>query len=181
MTPVIDKSSGTDHACATKGEIWRWLKAMIETIPLAMRQSGPDMILMINEVTFNKARGPERVYNDIVEWEFIFKDFIGPEAVHGSKIAEVIVTDKINASLADSYTAGWSTSNGYQSADTLGTDGRMLLFVPDPRWLARIESAGFHKVGESQEMLSVDMLFGWHGRFYVFDSEAIQYSERLSF
>ena len=180
LTPVIDKSSGTDHACATKGEIWRWLKAMIETIPLAMRQQGPDMVLFINEKTIAEASAPDRIYQDKVEWDFIKEQFIDG-GTHGRKIGQVIITDKINANLADSYTTGWSTSNGYQSADTLGTDGRMLLFVPDKKWVARIESAGFHKVGEKQDMLSVDQLYGWHGRFKVFDSEAVQYSERLSF
>lgn len=178
LTTLENKSSDGGHACATKGEIWRWIKAMVEDIPLAMRQEGPPMILYMNEVTFNHARGPERVYNDEVEWGFIYRDFIGPEAIDAQKIGQIIVTNKINAEASDNTA---DSSNGADTADTLGTDGRMLLCVPDKRWGGRIESAGFHKVGEDKGMLSVDMLFGWHGRFYIFDEDAYNYTERLSF
>ena len=176
LTTLQDKSSGADHACATKGEIWHWLKAMIDDIPLAMRERGPDMLLFINEKTYAEASAPDRIYNDKVEWDFIYDQFIGEKAVHGRKIGQVILTDKINAEASDT-----TTGNGTNTADTLGTDGRMLLVVPDLRWAARVESAGFHLVGEDKGMLFVDQLYGWHGRALVLNEDAWNYTERLSF
>ena len=176
MTSIENLSDAGDHVCSVKGAIWHWIKGMIEDIPLAMRQQGLPMILYINEKTISEAKSPNRIYQDKVEWDFIFDQFIGPMAPQGQKIGQVIITNKINAEATDD-----TDGNGADTADTLGTDGRMLLCVPDPRWGGVIESAGFHKVYEYQRPMSVDMLFGWHGRGYVFDADAWNYTERLSF
>ena len=176
LTSIENLSDAGDHVCSVKGAIWHWVKGMVEDIPLAIRQSGPPMVLFINEKTITEARSPNRIYQDKVEWDFIYDTYIGPAATQGAKIGTVITTDKINAEATDD-----TDGNGADTADTLGTDGRMLLCVPDPRWGGVIESAGFHKVYEYQRPMSVDMLFGWHGRGYVFDEDAWNYTERLSF
>lgn len=176
LTTLQNKSSAGGHDCSTKGEIWHWIKEMIEDIPFAMRESGPDMIMWINEKTILEAQAPDRIYQDKVEWDFIHDQFIGPKAVHGRKIGQVIITDLINAEASDA-----TTGNGTNTVDTLGTDGRILICVPDPRWAGRIVSAGFHLVGEEQKMLHVNQLYGWHGRAYALNGDAWNYSERLSF
>lgn len=176
LTSIEDLTSAGGHDCSGKGEIWEVVRGMILDIPLGMRQSGPPMILYINEITISEAKSPERIYQDKIEWDFIYDQFIGPMAAQGQKIGQVIITDKINAEATDD-----TDGNGADAADTLGTDGRMLLCVPDTRWGGVVESAGFHKVYEYQRPMSVDMLFGWHGRAYVFDENAWNYTERLSF
>jgi len=176
LTSIENLSSAAGHACATKGEIWHWIKEMIEDIPFAMREEGPDMIMYINEKTILEAQAPDRIYQDMVEWDFIYNQFIGEKAVHGRKIGQVIITDKINAEATDD-----TDGNGADTVDTLGTDGRILIFVPDKRWIARVVSRGFSLIGEEQHMLHVDQLYGMRGRVIVFDGDACNYSERLSF
>lgn len=181
LTPLIDITSLGGHDASGKGEIWEVLRAMILDIPLAMRQTGPPMILYINEITISEAKSPERIYQDKIEWDFIYDQFIGPMAPQGQKIGEVIITNKINANVEDAHSALHAAANGYQTADTLGTTGRMLLVVPDTRWGGVIESAGFHKVYEYQKAMSVDMMFGWHGKAEVIDGDAWNYTEALTF
>lgn len=176
LTCLVNQTSAAGFSVATKGEIWVVLKKAIEDIPFAMRQSGPDMILFINEALYGAASAPDRIYQDKVEWSFIYDQFIGPEAVHGRKIGQVIITNKINAEASDD-----TNGNNADTVDTLGTHGRFLLVVPDKRWCGRIVSAGFHLVGEKREMLSVDQLYGWHGRVYALDGDAFNYTEGLTF
>jgi len=175
LTSIPNLSSAGGHDCSTKGEIWHWIKEMIEDIPLAMRQESGDMVMMINEKTIAEAQAPDRIYNDMVEWDFIDRQFISG-GVHGRKIGRVIITDKINA-LADDDTDG----NGADTVDTLGTDGRILIFCPNKKYLARVVSRGFSLIGEEQHMLAVDQLYGTRQRVCVFDGDGCNYSERLSF
>ncbi len=176
LTSIENLTSAAGHDVSVKGEIWHVIKEMIEDIPFAMREQGPDMILYINEKTIAEAQAPDRIYQDKVEWNFIFDQFIGPEAVHGRKISEVIITNKINAEATDD-----TDGNNADTVDTLGTHGRMLLVVPDPRWGGIVESAGFHLVGEEAKMLHIDQLFGWHGRALVLNGDAWNYTEALTF
>lgn len=177
LTCLIDQSSAGNASVATQGDIWLVLKKMIDDIPLAMRQQGPDMILYVNEAIYSNAQSPSRIYEgEMTEWDMIYKEYIGPQAVHGRKLGQVILTNKINAEASDD-----TNGSNADTVDILGTHGRMLLVVPDERWGGVIESAGFHKVGEEQGMLSVDMLYGWHGRGYVLDANAWNYTEALTF
>jgi len=176
LTSIEDLSSAGGHDVSGKGEIWEVLKGMILDIPLKMRQSGPPMILYINEKTISEAKSPERIYQDKIEWDFIYDQFIGPMAPQGQKIGQVIITNKINAEAEDD-----TDGNNADTVDTLGTHGRMLLCVPDKRWGGVIESAGFHKVYEYQKAMSVDMMFGWHGYAKVLDEDAWNYTEALTF
>ena len=181
LTPLPNISSLDGHDLSGKGEIWEVIKEMILDIPLAMRQSGPPMKMYINEKTISEAKSPERIYQDKIEWDFIYDQFIGPMAPKSQKIGEVIITNKINAESEDAYSLLHASANGYQTADTLGTTGRILIVVPDTRWGGIIESAGFHKVYEYKKAMSVDMMFGWHGKAQVLDGDAWNYSEALTF
>jgi len=178
LTTYEDATSADGHDCSTKGEIWHVIKELIQDIPFAMREEGPDIIMWINEVTIGTASAPDRIYQDKVEWNFIYDQFIGPEAVHGRKIGQVIITNLINAEAADDTA---NTSNGADTADTLATSGRILMCVPDKRWAGRVISRGFSLVGEERHMLSVDQLYGWRGRALVLNGDAWNYTERLSF
>lgn len=175
VTTFQNPSSGADHDLTTKGEIWYAIDKMMKDIDFALREEGPDMKLYIDPLTFGNAKNPNRIYNDVVEWDFINRQFIGPEAEKGFKIGEVIITNKILA-LADDATTG----NGTNTADTLGTDGRMMLLVPDERWIGRVVSEGFSLLGEKQEVFHVDQYFGTRQRTIVFNEEAVVYTERLA-
>ena len=175
LTTIQNLTSAAGHDCSTKGEIWHVIKEMIEDIPLAIRQKSPDLVMMINEKTIAEAQAPDRIYNDMVEWDFIDRQFISG-GTHGRKIGNVIITDKINA-LATDATAG----NGANTVDTLGSDGRILIFAPDKKYGARVISRGFSLVGEEQHMLAVNQLYGMRGRTIIFDGDAYNYTERLSF
>ena len=178
LTTLQNKSSTAGHDCSTKGEIWHWIKEMIEDIPYAMRESGPDIIMWINEKVIAEAQAPDRIYQDMVEWDFIYNQFIGPKAVHGRKIGQVIITNLINTEASDDTAAGSSNAD---LADTLGTHGRILMCVPDKRWAGRVVSRGFSLIGEQQHMLHVDQLYGMRGRAIAFDGDAWNFSEALTF
>lgn len=176
LTSIEDLTSADGHDCSGKGEIWHVVKEMIEDIPFAMREEGPDIIMWINELTIGEAQAPDRIYQDMKEWDFIYEQFIGPKAVHGRKIGQVIITNLINAEASDD-----TDGNSADTVDVLGTDGRIMMCVPDKRWAARVISRGFSLVGEERHMLSVDQLYGWRGRALALDANAWNYTEALSF
>lgn len=176
LTCLVNQTSATGFNVGTKGEIWLVLQKAIDDIPFALREEGPDMILYINEALFSAASKPDRIYQDRVEWDFIYDHFIGPKAVHGRKIGQVIITNKINAEATDA-----TNGNNANTVDTLGTHGRFLLIVPDPRWVGRIVSRGFSLVGEEQGALGVAQIYGWKGRAYFFNGNCANYTEGLTF
>lgn len=176
LTSLVNQTSLGGFACATKGEIWHVIKNLLEDIPYAMREEGPDIIMWVNEKVIAEAQAPDRIYQDKVEWNFIYDQFIGPEAVHGRKIGQVIITNLINAEASDD-----TDGNNADTVDTLGTHGRILMCVPDKRWAGRVISRGFSLIGEERHMLSVDQLYGWRGRAICLDANAWNYSEGLTF
>jgi hypothetical protein len=173
----IQNIAGGASNMATKGYIWAGIKYIMDDIPFAMREEGPDMILMMSEKLYANATAPDRVYNDMVEWDFIHRTFMGPEAVHGRKIGKVIVTNKILAAAGD--TTLTSTGGAQTTADTVGTHDRMLLYVPDNRWVGRVVSRNFSLVGEESGMLHTHQLYGWRGRGYWFNADCANYTEAL--
>ena len=179
MTPLPNLTAAAGHDCSVKGEIWHVIKEMIEDIPLAMRQKGPDMVMYICEKAIAEAQAPDRIYQDMVEWDFIDRQFISG-GVHGRKIGKVIITNKILGEAGDG-TALWAGANGTSLGDTLGTHGRICIFVPDKKWLGRVVSRGFSLIGEEQHMLHVDQLYGYRGRVCVFNGQAMNISEQLTF
>ncbi len=178
ITTSQNLSSAAAADLSTKGEIWHWIKEAIEAIPFAMREDAPDMIMWLDEKTFAEASAPDRIYNDKVEWDFIYDQFIGEKSVHGRKIGQVIITNKILRSATDTTTGDGNTQG---TADTEGTHGRICIIVPDKRWVARVVSRGFSLIGEEQHMLAVDQLYGHRGRTCVFNTSACSYSEQLTF
>jgi len=176
LTSIANITSAASFSVAAKGEIWHVIKEMIEDIPFAMREEGPDIIMWVNEEIIAQAQAPDRIYQDKVEWNFIYDQFIGPEAVHGRKIGQVLITNLINAEASDD-----TDGNNADTVDTLGTHGRILMCVPDKRWAGRVVSRGFSLVGEERHMLSVDQLYGWRGRALALNGDAWNYSEGLTF
>ena len=173
----IQNIAGGDSDMRTKGYIWAGIKYIMDDIPFAMREEGPDMILYMSEKIFANATAPDRVYNDMVEWDFIYRTFMGPQAVHGRKIGKVIVTNKILAQAGDTTLS--SAGAAITTADTVGTHDRMLLFVPDNRWVGRVVSRNFSLIGEESGMLHTHQLYGWRGRPYWFNEDAGNYTEQL--
>ena len=170
--------NGTDSDLTTKGYVWKAIKTMMDDIPIGMRQEGPDMILMMSEDIYAAATAPDRVYNDMVEWDFIYRTFMGPQAMHSRKIGKTIVTNGILAQAGDSTL---STAGGaITTADTVGTHGRMLLYVPDSRWVGRVVSRNFSLIGEESGMLHTHQLYGWRGRGYWFNADCANYTEQIT-
>lgn len=166
--------NGTDSNLATKGYIWAAIKKMVDGIPFAMREEGPDMLLYMTENLASKVSAPDRIYNDKVEWDFIYDTFMGPKALPGRKIGKTIVTNKIAAEATDN-----TDGDNADTVDTAGTHDRMMLICPDPRWVGRVVSRGFSLVGEEQGMLHVHQLYGHRGRAYFFNTDCAEYTEAL--
>ena len=171
----IQNVAGGAASLATKGYGWAAIKYIMDDIPFAMREEGPDMLLFMDELFFSKMTAPDRVYNDKVEWDFIYDSYMGPKAMHGRKIGQVIVTNKILTEATDD-----TDGDGADAADVLGTNSRLLIMVPDDRWVARVVSRSFSLVGEEQGMLHVHQLYGHRGRAYVFDADALNFTEQLT-
>jgi hypothetical protein len=171
----IQNVAGAAASLATKGYGWAAIKYIMDDIPFAMREEGPDMLLYMDELFYSKMTAPDRVYNDKVEWDFIYDTFMGPKAIHGRKIANVIVTNKILTEATDD-----TDGDGADSADTVGTHSRLLLMVPDPRWVGRVVSRGFSLVGEEQGMLHVHQLYGHRSRAYFFNTDCANFTEQLT-
>lgn len=161
-TSVVDLN-GTDSNLSTKGDIWKGIIKMIDAVPFAMREEGPPMILLISENCYKNSRAPDRIYQDKIEWNFIYDNLIGPEAIQARKIGQVRITNKILLS----------------GTDTKGTHDRMGLYVPDSRWLGKVVSRSFSLLGEKQNMLSINQAWGWTGRCVIDNGDAAQFSEQI--
>lgn len=162
-TSVADLN-GTDSSLATKGDIWKGLNKMIDTIPLGMRQSSPPMELVLSENLYKTASAPDRIYLNDVEWDYIKKYLMGENALQSRKINPVVhISNKM-------LVAG---------TDTKGTHDRMALYVPNDRWIGRVVSRGFSKLGELKGMLSTTQEWGWTGRCIIDNALAATFSEQI--
>ena len=161
-TSVADLN-GSDSKLTTKGDIWKGIIKMIDAIPFPMREEGPPMVLMMSENIAKNAKAPDRIYQDKVEWDFIYENLIGPMAIEARKIGAVRITNKILVS----------------GTDTLGTNDRMALYVPDVRWIAKVVSRSFSLLGEKRGMLSLKQAWGWRGRCIIDNADAAQFSEQI--
>lgn len=159
----VTNLNGVDSNLATKGDIWKGIIKTIDAIPFAMREEGPPMILIMSENIAKNAKAPDRIYQDKVEWDFIFDNLIGPKAIEARKIGAVRITNKILVS----------------GTDTLGTNDRIAIYVPDRRWLAKVVSRSFSLLGEKMGMLSVVQGWGWKGRCIIDNADAAQFSEQI--
>lgn len=160
----VTNLNGVDSKLDAKGDIWKGIVKMMETIPLAMRQEGPPMILVMSEHVLKKATDPERVYLQDIEWDYIKKYLMGERAEEARKIGQVRVSDKL-------LLAG---------TDTIVTNDRMALFVPDKRWLGRCISRGFSKIGEKRQMTNTIIQYGWTGRCIVDNNLAATFSDQIT-
>lgn len=161
-TSVADLN-GTDSNLSTKGDIWKGIIKMIDAIPFAMREEGPPMVLLMSENIAKNAKAPDRIYQDKIEWDFIYDNLIGPKAIEARKIGTVRITNKVLLS----------------GTDTLGTNDRMALYVPDRRWLGKVVSRSFSLLGEKRGMLSVIQGWGWKGRCIIDNADAAQFTEQI--
>jgi len=155
--------NGTDNNLSTKGDIWKGIIKMVDTIPLGMRQEGPPMVLIMSEGVAKKARAPDRIYQDKVEWDFIYDQLIGEKAMPARKIGTVKIADKILLT----------------GTDTIVTHDRMALYVPDTRWIAKVVSRSFSLLGEKQEMLSLRQAWGWKGRCIIDNALAAMFTGQI--
>lgn len=155
--------NGTDSNLATKGDIWKAIDTMMNAIPFRMRKHGPSMVLIGSENVMRKARQPDRIYQDKVEWNFIHDTFSGPEALIGNRIGQYVVTNKI---LVD-------------GTDTKGTHDRLILFVPDQDILARCISRSFSLLDEEKIMFNIHQAWGVRASLNVFEAEGSQRSEQI--
>jgi len=170
------KGGGSNSTLTTKGDIWYGINTMIDGIPFDLRKQGPPMIMITDEYVAKEAFAPDRIYQDKVEGDFISEYLMGPKATQGRKIAKWIVSNKILCEATDA-TAG----DNANTIDDVGTDSRIMLFVPDPRFVGRVVSRGFSKVGEDSGALGTTTIYGWKGRSYWFDTDVAEFSEAIAF
>jgi len=161
-TAVVDLN-GTDSNLATKGYIWAGIKKMVDAVPFRKRESSPSMLLYLSENLASKLDAPDRVYQDMLEKDFIYKTFMSAEAFPGRRIGQIIVTDKILV----------------EGTDTAGTHDRMVLVVPAVEGVARVVSRGFSLLDEEKIMFNVHQAWGYRGALCVFDDEFVQVSEQI--
>ena len=162
-TTVADLN-GTDSNLSTKGDIWKALNKMIDTIPLGMRQSGPPMELVLSENIYKIASAPDRIYLEEVEWDYIVKYLMGDRSLKDRRInPDVKISNKL-------LVAG---------TDTIVENDRMALYVPDSRWIGRVVSRGFSLLGEKQGMLSYTQQYGWTGRCIIDNALAGMFTEQI--
>lgn len=143
--------NGTDNNLETKGDIWKALNKMIDTIPLGMRQQSGPMELVMSEHIYKLAAAPDRIYLKEVEWDYIRRYLMGENSLKSRKINPDV---KISNMMLD-------------SGDTEVTHDRMALYVPNSRWIGRVVSRGFSKLGEKRGMLSTTQQWGWTGRCII--------------
>ena len=152
-----------DNNLSTKGDGWKALNKMIDTIPLGMRQSGPPMELVMSENIYKKLSAPDRVYLEEVEWDYIVKYLMGERSLQSRKINPVV---KISNKML-------------LHSDTIVDNDRMALYVPDTRWIARVVSRGFSLLGEKQGMLSYTQQWGWTGRCIIDNALAAMFTGQI--
>ena len=161
---TVANLNGTDSNLSTKGDIWKGLNLMIDTIPLGMRQSSPPMELVMSEHVYKMASDPNRVYLNDIEWDYIKKYLMGENALESRKInPNVKISNKL-------LVAG---------TDTEVTNDRIALYVPNDRWIGKVVSRGFSRLGEKQGMLSTTMQYGWTGRCIIDNALAATFSEQI--
>jgi len=172
---IVENIDGTDSALGTKGDIWKGIKTMIDTIPFKYRQQAP-MVLFVTPNILAKASDPARIYNDKIEMEKIMDSFIF-SAPEGYRLLDIIPTDQITALATDT-----ASGEGSGAADTGGsTDDRMLLTILDTDVIGRVESRPFSMLGEMPNGLG-GVISNWATKFggCVFDPSAVLYSEKIT-
>ncbi|KKK51821.1 hypothetical protein LCGC14_3111120, partial [marine sediment metagenome] len=161
---TVSNLNGVDSNLETKGDIWKAIVKMMETIPLGMRQSSPPMELVISEHLLAMATEPDRIYLQEIEWDYIKKYLMGANAEEARKINPIV---KISNKLLVAGT------------DTIVTNDRMALYVPNDRWIGKVVSRSFGLLGELQKMHTVIQHWGWTGRCIIDNALAATFSEPI--
>ena len=159
----VTNLNDVDSNLEVKGDIWKALNKMIDTIPLGMRQSSPPMELVMSEHIYKMASDPNRVYLNDIEWDYIKKYLMGENALKSRKINPDV---KISNMMLD-------------SGDTEITHDRMALYVPNERWIGRVVSRGFSQLGELAKMHSIIQHWGWTGRCIIDNALAAMFTEQI--
>ncbi len=159
----VTNLNGTDSNLETKGDIWKALNKMIDTIPLGMRQVSPPMELVMSEHIYKMASDPNRVYLKDIEWDYIKKYLMGEGSLKSRKINPDVKIS--NAMLA--------------SGDTTGTHDRMALYVPNSKWIGKVVSRSFGRIGEKRGMVSTTIQYGWTGRCIIDNALAGMFTEQI--
>jgi len=170
----IENLDGTDSTLNVKGDIWYAMNTMIDGIPHGMRQEGAPIIMFTDEYVAKEAFAPDRIFQDKVEGDFIMEYLLGSKAPEGRKIGKWIVTNNLLCDLNDD-----TDGDNADTADTLGTHSRIMMYVPDERWSGRIISRGFSLVGEEQKALGTKQIWGWKGRAVWFNTDCAEFSEAI--
>jgi hypothetical protein len=170
----IQNLDGTDSTLNVKGDIWYAINTMIDGIPFGMRQEGGAMTMITDEYVAKEAFAPDRIYQDSVEGDFIRKYLMSDLAPEGRRIGTWRVSNNILCEASDN-----TDGDNADTADTLGTHSRIMLFVPDIRWCGRIISRGFSLVGEDTKALGTEQIWGWKGRAYWFNTDCAEFSEAI--
>ena len=174
----IANIDGTDSVLDVKGDIWKAINTMMDGIPFAIRKEGPDMVLLTDELVRVKAFDPDRIYQDKIEGNFIYENFMGENALHPRKISNWIISNKILGEATDTKLG--TTGVADTTVDVVGTNSRIMLIVPDPRWVGRIVSRGFSKVGEDSDAIGTTTIMGHKGRAVLFNTDCVEYSEKIT-
>jgi len=163
---TVENLNGTDSDLTTKGDAWKGIKKMVQTIPIEKRRALANMILMISENLYNKLSDPNRVYEGILtEMKVIEGQFMSPNTPKQVKIDKIVITNDI---LID-------------GTDTKGTHDRMALYIPDDSVLGRVNSLPLQPIGESVRPFSVNQIWAYRGSLLVFDAECALLSEQISY
>lgn len=170
----IQNLDGTDSTLTVKGDIWYAINTMIDGIPFNLRREGPPMRMITDEYVAKEAFAPDRIYQDKVEGDHIREYLMGDKAPIGRKIGSWDVTNAILCEASDD-----TDGDNADTADTLGTHSRIMLYVPDTRWVGRVVSRGFSLVGEDTGILGTEQVWGWKGRHLWFNTDTAEFSEAI--
>ncbi len=161
-TSVVDLN-GVDSNLSTKSDIWAAIKKFLDTIPLAKRQKSPPAILYMSENLASELGAPDRIYTDVVEQDFIKRIYMGAQALFGRKIGKIIITNEILI----------------KGTDTLGTNDRLLMLLPNVDFVARVIYQPFGFIAEDLSALILKQIWGYKGACAVFDPETVLFSEQI--
>jgi len=172
----IENLDGTDSLLDTKGDLWTAFNTMIDGIPYAMREEGPPMLCYVSEGIVKHADAPSRIYLDgKTEWQYIL-EHLRDQALPARKIGSFHITNKILAEATDD-----TDGENADTVDTEGTHDRILLMVPDKRWVGRVVSRGFDLYGEDvSNIYGVTQLWVTRRNAYFFNTDCAEYSEAIT-
>lgn len=175
VTTTENLSTLADEDISAKGEIYLAIKKMVQGIPFRIRDNLPNGVdVYVSSNLAEELADPSRIYQDKLEWDFLYEKMIGPTAVPSLKIRNYIVTDKILAKATDD-TSGVNAD----TVDTQGTHDRILVMAPAKEILARVVS-NWDLLGEEKKMLQTNIAYGYRGRCCIFDVNGVDYSEALT-